>query len=243
MSVGVTELDERARPEIVVPKREPTFDTTDRSCFFADRMRLPATSTRERILRQGLALMSQSGLAAVTLGVLADRVGMSKSGLFAHFRSKEAVQIELLTHMAEIARERVVEPSMKAAEGLPRLRALVRNWLGWAQRAGLPGGCPVAAGLFEFDDIEGLVRNKILEMEREWRGLLAELARRAVELGHFRHDLDVDQFVWELCGIYLSHHAAYRFLRAADAHRRAHTAFDALVERATAPSVQRRPRR
>ena len=99
------------------------------------------------------------------LRVLADQVGMSKSGLFAHFRSKEDVQIDLLSHMAEFATAHVVEPSMKAGEGLPRLRALVRNWFGWAQRAGLPGGCPVAAGLFEFDDVEGRVRNKILEME------------------------------------------------------------------------------
>src|SRR5215470_3237920 len=113
-----------------------------------------AESTRERILRQGLALMSQSGLTGVTLGSLADQVGMSKSGLFAHFRSKEQVQIELLQHMAQFAQAHVVQPAMSAGEGLPRLKALVNNWFGWAQRAGLPGGCAVAAGLFEFDDKE-----------------------------------------------------------------------------------------
>lgn len=176
--------------------------------------------------------MSRSGLAGVTLGVLADRVGMSKSGLFAHFHSKEEVQIELLEHMAEFARERVVQPSMAADEGLPRLRALVRNWFGWAQRAGLPGGCPVAAGFFEFDDIDGPVRNKILEMESEWRRLLIGLVQHAVDLGQFRRDLDVDQFVWELCAIYLGHHTAHRFLRSADADARAVSAFEALVDRA-----------
>ncbi len=184
--------------------------------------------------------MSQSGLTGVTLGVLADQVGMSKSGLFAHFRSKEEVQIELLSHMAEFATVHVLEPSMTANEGLPRLQALVRNWFGWAQRAGLPGGCPVAAGLFEFDDVEGRVRNKILEMEAGWRGLLTELVRRAVELRHFRHDLDVEQFVWELCGIYLGHHAAHRFLRAADADARAQTAFRALIDRAMPPNSKRK---
>ena len=184
--------------------------------------------------------MSQSGLTGVTLGVLADRVGMSKSGLFAHFRSKEDVQIELLSHMAEFATAHVVEPSMTAGDGLPRLRVLVRNWFGWAQRAGLPGGCPVAAGLFEFDDIEGRVRNKILEMEAQWRRLLTELVVRAVELGHFRRDLDVDQFVWELCGIYLGHHAAHRFLRAADADARAQIAFKALLDRAIPPNSKQR---
>ena len=199
-----------------------------------------STSTRERILHQGLALMSQSGLAGVTFGLLADQVGMSKSGLFAHFRSKEDVQVELLSHMAEFAMVHVVEPSMTASEGLPRLRALVGYWFGWAQRAGLPGGCPVAAGLFEFDDVEGRVRNKILEMEGQWRLMLTELVRRAVELGHFRQDLDVDQFVWELCGIYLGHHAAHRFLRAGDADSRAQTAFEALVDRAKRPGGTRR---
>jgi AcrR family transcriptional regulator len=198
----------------------------------------PTTSTRERILHQGLALMSQAGLSGVTLGVLADQVGMSKSGLFAHFRSKEDVQVELLTHMAEFVMEHVVRPSMTVSEGLPRLRALVRNWFGWAQRAGLPGGCPVAAGLFEFDDIEGLVRNKILEMEGAFRRTLIELVQRAVELGHLRHDLDIDQFVWELCAIYLGHHAAHRFLRAADADSRAQRAFRALLARATSASMR-----
>jgi AcrR family transcriptional regulator len=206
-------------------------------------MTQPNPSTRERILHQGLALMSQSGLAGVTLGVLADQVGMSKSGLFAHFRSKEDVQIELLTHMAEFATAHVVAPSMTAREGLPRLRALVRNWFGWAQRAGLPGGCPVAAGLFEFDDVEGRVRNKILAMEAQWRRLLTELVRRAVDLGHLRRDLDVDQFVWELCGIYLGHHAANRFLRAADADLRAQRAFRALLDRAISSTEKHKSRK
>jgi AcrR family transcriptional regulator len=191
-----------------------------------------AASTRERILRQGLALMSQSGLTGVTLGSLADQVGMSKSGLFAHFHSKEQVQIELLQHMAQFAQAHVVQPAMSAGEGLPRLKALVNNWFGWAQRAGLPGGCPVAAGLFEFDDVEGAVRNQILAMESEWRDLLKQFVQQAVNQGHLRSDLDVDQFVWELCGIYLSHHAAHRFLRAADADIRAQTAFQALLDRA-----------
>ena len=200
------------------------------------------TSTRDRILQQGLALMSQAGLGGVTLGVLAEQVGMSKSGLFAHFKSKEEVQIELLTHTAEFANQHVLMPSMTAAEGLPRLRALVRNWFGWAQRAGLPGGCPVAAGLFEFDDVEGRVRDKILQLEEIWRHTLIGLVQRAVDLGHLRRDLEVEQFVWELCAIYLGHHAAHRFLRSADADARAQTAFKALLDRAMPPRTKT-PRR
>ena len=93
----------------------------------------------------------------------------------------------------------------------------------------------MAAGLFEFDDVEGRVRNKILEMEGAFRGILIELVARAVALGHLRKDLDVEQFVWELCSIYLGHHAAHRFMRAADADSRAQTAFEALVTRALPP--------
>src|SRR5215210_7732103 len=124
-----------------------------------------ASTTRERILERGLALMSQAGLGGVTLGVLADQVGMSKSGLFAHFKSKDEVQIELLDYATHYVRVHVIEPAMKEPEGLPRLRALVHNWLGWAPRSGLPGGCPVAAGMFEFDDVESPVRDKIAALE------------------------------------------------------------------------------
>jgi AcrR family transcriptional regulator len=205
-----------------------------------------AVATRERILMQGLALMSQSGLSGVTLGVLADQVGMSKSGLFAHFRSKEEVQIGLLRYMEQVGRASFVEPAMRAPAGLPRLKALVSGWFGWAQRAGLPGGCPVAAGLFEFDDIDGPVRDKILAMEGAWRAFLIQLVEEAIARGHFRRDLDVEQFVWELCGIYLGHHAAQRFLRSADADRRAHAALASLLERASPvvrkKKTKRRPR-
>src|SRR5208283_91590 len=186
----------------------------------------------ERILEQGMALMSQAGIEGVTLGVLADRIGMSKSGLFAHFKSKEEVQLSLLEHTAEFANARVLAPALKVELGLPRLKALVANWFGWARRAGLPGGCPVAAGLFEYDDVEGAVRSKILELEKTWRQVLTQLVREVVEAGHFDKRLDIEQFVWELSAIYLGHHAAQRFLRAADADRRAQTAFAALLDRA-----------
>ena len=135
-------------------------------------------------------------------------------------------------HTAQVAAEHVVAPAMRAAEGLPRLRALVRNWLGWTARAGLAGGCPIAAGIFELDDTEGPVREQLLQMEKSWRALLAQHVAQAVDLGHLRRDLDIEQFVWELCGIYLSHHAFLRFVRDPRADKRARIAFDALLERA-----------
>lgn len=189
------------------------------------------TSTRERILENGLEIMSKYGLGGVTLGVLADKVGMSKSGLFAHFKSKDEVQIELLEYATRYGYPHIIEPAMKEADGLPRLRVLAYNWFGWAPRSGLPGGCPIAAGMFEYDDIDSPVRDKIASLEAAWRDFLRKLTLRAVELGHLKAELDIDQFVWELCGIYLAHHTSQRFLRSSESDRRATVAFDALVER------------
>lgn len=198
-----------------------------------------SSATRERILQQGLELLSREGMAGVTLGTLADRVGMSKSGLFAHFRSKDEFQIGLLEYVERFAAPHVVGPAMEEPEGLPRLTAFVRRWLGWSHRAGLPGGCPVAAAMFEMDDVVGPVRDKVVAMEAEWRGLLARIVREAVARGDLRADLDVDQFVWELCGIYLGHHTSSRFLRDADADARAWTAYEALLARARPASGRR----
>lgn len=196
--------------------------------------------TRERLLHEGLALMSRDGMAGVTLGVLAEQVGMSKSGVFAHFRSKDEVQIGLLDQMGRVASPVVIDPAMAEPEGLPRLEALVRNWFGWATRAGLPGGCPAAAAMFELDDVEGPVRDKVVAMVAEWRGMLEGLARQAVELGQLRAGLDVEQFVWELFGIYLAHHTSQRFLRRPDADDRAHAAWRGLVERSKPAKPERR---
>ncbi len=198
------------------------------------------STTRDRILGSGANLLSKSGLGGVTVGALAELTGMSKSGLFAHFGSKDELQIQLLERSAEIAAKFVIGPAMAAPEGLPRLRALVQNWLGWSRKAGLDGGCPVAAGLFELDDSEGPVRDRLLQMEKAWRDLLGGLVKRAMDLDHLRKDLDIDQFVWELCGIYLSHHASARFVRDRKANARAAVALDALYGRAL-PVVETKP--
>jgi len=91
------------------------------------------------------------------------------------------------------------------------LTTLVENWLGWPTRAGLRGGCPIAAAMFELDDLEGPIRAEVVAMEGRWRALLRQLTSEAVALGHLRENLGVEQFVWELCGIYLSHHVSSRF--------------------------------
>ena len=191
-------------------------------------------NTGERLLERGLALLSQEGLGGVTLGRLAEQVGISKSGVFAHFSSKADVEIALLEYTAQFAAPHVMEPALKAPAGLPRLEALIQHWFGWAARSGLPGGCPVAAAMFELDDVESPVRDKVLQMEAEWRDTIASFVNEAIAAGELHADLDAPQFVWELCGIYLSHHVSSRFVRDAQADARAETAVQALLARAGA---------
>jgi len=194
-------------------------------------------STHQRILGRGLEIVSERGLAGVSLGGLAERAELSKSGLFAHFRSKEELQIELLRAAEEALRREVVSPAMEAPKGLPRLRALVGRWLGWASRSGLPGGCPLYGAAFELDDAERPVRDYLAESQEEWSGMLRGLVGDAVALGHLREDLDAAQFVWQLNGIYLSHHLSQRLMRDPEADTRAWAAFEALI----ASSLPSRP--
>jgi len=194
-------------------------------------------STHQRILGRGLEIVSERGLAGVSLGGLAERAELSKSGLFAHFRSKEELQIELLRAAEEALRREVVSPAMEAPKGLPRLRALVGRWLGWASHSGLPGGCPLYGAAFELDDAEGPVRDYLAESQEEWSGMLRGLVGDAVALGHLREDLDAAQFVWQLNGIYLSHHLSQRLMRDPEADTRARAAFEALI----ASSLPSRP--
>src|SRR6202030_1346405 len=184
-------------------------------------------------------LLSASGFAGVTIGVLANHVGMSKSGLFAHFKSKEDIDIALLERLADVAHKHVVVPAMRAQEGLSRLTALVETWFGWSTKAGLVGGCPAAAGMFELDDVEGPVRDKLLELEKQWDEILKQFIVESIAAGDLRPDLDIDQFIWELMGFYLNHHASRRFMRNRDANMRARKAFQGLIDRSRAMGSKR----
>ncbi len=188
--------------------------------------------TRAALLDTGLRQMSLAGLSGVTIGRLAECAGLSKSGLFAHFRSKAALQVDLLDAAARLAEAHVLAPAMAEPEGLPQLRTLIGLWFGWPGRAGLPGGCPLAAALFELDDEAGALRDHVAALEAAWRGLLEGLVRRAAELRQFDPETDAAQFVWELSGIYLAHHASARFLRDPAADARARGALDVLFRRA-----------
>lgn len=203
--------------------------THDRS--YIPGMNASADRTYDRILDRGLEMLSVNGLSGVTIGALANAVGMSKSGLFAHFRSKEEIQLSLIAHANAIVASQVIAPAMAEPAGLPRLTALMRNWLGWTRRAGLGGGCPVTSALFELDDLEGEVRALVSNAEAQSQELLFSLVNEAIASGTLRADADARQIVWEVRGIYLGHHVSSRFVGEPFADECAWTAFEALLER------------
>ena len=185
--------------------------------------------TRQAILDAALVLSSQVGISGLSIGMLADKASMSKSGLFAHFGSKEELQIAVVRESQQRFVDTVVRPALKAPRGIARLHALFSNWLDWTSRARLPGGCPLNAAANEFDDQPGPVRDAVEAGLNEGRRMLANAVRLAVETGDLRADTDVDQVVFEFTGIELVTMQNKRLFRDKDAHRRAVDAFERLL--------------
>lgn len=185
--------------------------------------------TRQAILDEALALSSQVGICGLSVGALADKAGMSKSGLFAHFGSKEEMQIAVIRESQQRFVDTVVRPALKEPRGIARLRAFLANWMDWTRRARLPGGCPLNAAANEFDDQPGPVRDAVAAGLADGRRMLANSVRMAVEAGELRPDTDIDQFVFEFTGIVLVAMQNMRLFREKDASRRALDAFERLV--------------
>ena len=191
-------------------------------------------TTRAAILDVALARASRVGLGALSIGELAKEVGLSKSGLFAHFLSKEDLQIDVV-HKA-IARfiELVISPALKQPRGEPRVRALFENWFEWSRASELPGGCLFIAAASELDDQPGPLRDLLLASQKDWLGVIAQAARVAIEEGLFRKDVDPEQFAWQVDSFILGYHHSARLLRSKDAESRAQSAFESLL-RASRP--------
>lgn len=185
--------------------------------------------TRQVILDEALSLSSQIGIGSLSIGALADKAGMSKSGLFAHFGSKEEMQIAVIRESQQRFIDTVVRPALKEPRGIARLRAFLVNWMDWTRRARLPGGCPLNAAANEFDDQPGAVRDAVAAGLADGRRMLANSVRMAVEAGELRLDTDIDQFVFEFTGIVLVAMQNMRLFREKDASRRALDAFERLV--------------
>lgn len=190
--------------------------------------------TRARILRSALAIASKEGLDGLSIGRLAGEVGMSKSGLFAHFGSKEDLQLGVIDTAVESFIAAVVAPALRAPRGIPRLQDLFDRWLAWEKSPSLPGGCPFIAAAHELDDRPGALRDRLVDYQKDWVGALATAARIAIDEGHFQSDLDADQFAYDFYSIILSYHYFSRLLRDPNAKNQATTAFLRLLEQARA---------
>ena len=185
--------------------------------------------TRQAILEGASKLASRIGLGALSIGLLASKMNMSKSGLFAHFGSKEALQVQVLEYTANSFRNQVVSPAFKADRGEPRIRKLFENWLGWINDSNLECGCLFVQTATEFDDKPGPVRDCIEDNQREWLAGLAESARRAIAEGHFRKNVDPDIFAFEFYSMLLGYHHSYRMLRDPKAERHVRLAISNLI--------------
>ena len=179
------------------------------------------TQTRERILDAALTIASREGLEGLTIGMLADALDMSKSGVFAHFGSREELQIAVIDEYARRFMDAVFFPAIR----LPRLRAMFENWLYRVQHVEIPNGCVFISGAVEFDDREGPVRDRMVLVNRGWQGEMRTAARQAIAAGHLQSDCDPEQLVFELYGFMLSLHHDARLLREPSAVQRARVSF------------------
>ncbi len=191
--------------------------------------------TRQRVLDSALRLASRDGLGGVSLGSLAAGIGLSKSGLFAHFGSKEDLQVEVLAEAGARFEQQVLAAAFKAPRGEPRVRRLFELWLAWLDQPDMPGGCLFLAASAELDDHEGRPREFLVHAQEQLFATLARAARVAVEERHFRPDLDGEQFAFELFGIIAAYNHQKRLLRDARAKPHAQAAFEHLISGAAKP--------
>jgi AcrR family transcriptional regulator len=182
--------------------------------------------TRETILDEAGHLAARVGLSGLTIGELATRTELSKSGLFAHFGSKESLQLQVLDRNVQRITDVVVRPALREPRGEPRLRALFDNWLDWASTG---AGCPLMAATFEFDDQPGPVRDRVVAGQRDWLDTLTTICTTGVAEGHFRADLNPRELAVDIEGVLLTYHVLRRLLADPEAAAHAHRSLETLL--------------
>jgi AcrR family transcriptional regulator len=198
----------------------------ERSCYF-----LPVSKgeeTRRQVLEAAVEVAASGGLAALTIGSLADRTGMSKSGLFAHFKSKEALQVQVLEFASEAFVDDVVRPALSAPRGEKRITTLFESWLAISREG--TAECLFVSAAWEYDDQPGPVRDRLVRMHLDFNDSVAQMFRTGVSEGFFASGADPEQFTHDLHGIMLIYFQAHRLLGDARAEERARHAFARLIE-------------
>jgi AcrR family transcriptional regulator len=188
--------------------------------------------TRQAILRKAVNIASIEGLEGLTIGKLASALRISKSGLFAHFGSKEDLQCAVVDEAREIFIERVVRPANQF-HGLKRLRALCENWLEYGEGRVFPGGCFFSAASLEFDDRPGRVRDKIVGLMQKWLGGLEQAARDAQLMGEIKRSADVRELAFEIQALAMGSNWSSRLFHDPNVFRAARKAILRRIEQAT----------
>lgn len=194
--------------------------------------------TRAAILDTALLMASAEGLESLTIGEVAKRLGMSKSGVFSRVGSREALQKAVIEEYDRRFLQDVFLPAMREPRGLPRLDAIVRLWLQRVRDIEAHTGCLYCAGAFEFDDREGPLRDLLYDGIMRWRATLRRSVLQAVEAGHLRPHTDVEQLVFELDGLFIALMRDARFLRDPRAADRTWSAYRRIIRSYRAPAAE-----
>ena len=168
--------------------------------------------TKESILRAAVDLASLEGLEGLTIGRLADELKMSKSGLFAHFGSKQDLQLATIDMAREIFKERVIRPALAKPAGMPRLWELCDRWLSHVEDKVFAGGCFFTAASFEFDSRPGPVRTAIVEAMHQWLAILTRAVQESQKAGHIKTNVSADRFALEIYSMAMGAHWAFQLL-------------------------------
>lgn len=185
--------------------------------------------TRTAIIGAALDLACEQGLEAISLQVVADRIGLSKSGVFSRVGSREALQKVVIEEYGRQFLAEVFVPAMQAPKGLPRLKAIVERWLVRMREVEVQKGCLYTAGAFELDDRDGELRDFLLQQVAAWRSTLRRTVLQAVDAGHLRADTDPEQLVGELSNMAIGLLHDARFLRDPRAAERAQATWQRLL--------------
>ena len=186
--------------------------------------------TRATIVGAALDLAAAEGLEAITLQAVADRIGLSKSGVFSRVGSREALQMAVIEEFGRRFIADVFLPSMQQPKGLPRLDEIVRRWIVRTRDVEARSGCIFTAGAFELDDREGPLRDFLLGEVTRWRAALRRTVLQAIEAGHLKADTDPEQLVGEIYSLAMGLLHDIRFLRDAHAAQRAQRSWERLLK-------------
>lgn len=184
--------------------------------------------TRAAILDVALEMASRDGLEGLTIGLLADRMNMSKSGVFAHFGSREELQLAVLKLYNHLFEQDVFYPSLKLPRGLPRLQEMFARWIRRVS-VEIASGCIYISGAVEYDDHPGAIRDQLVLMVSTLQNALRRCVQICIDEGHLRSDTDPQQMVFEMYGLVLALHHDARFIQRPGSVERAHNGFARLV--------------